>query len=85
VAIKLEFSTVLDGGRMYLCNAVHEINPLLPQSAPAYQRGGMPSRGMNQVNGPLDDSLVFTNPHMHLDDHFASLFVTVDTSDSDLH
>lgn len=83
VAMKLEFSTVSDGGKLYLCNAVREVAPVFSQAPSIGRRGGIPSRGLNEVNGPGDSSIIFTGPHMHLDAHFASLFVTVNLSDSE--
>ncbi len=82
VKLSLEFNSITDGKKIYLCNATHEVLPTFQPGYPGVgRRGDMPSAHMAQPKDPGDGSLEFVTPHLHLDKHFTSTFITVSHSE----
>lgn len=80
VAIQIEFNSLSDGDRLYLCNATHEVEQTLiqaPGGVGGRRRMPMPT-SVQAGNGQDDDgTLLFSDQHVHLDKGFTSLFTTV--------
>jgi hypothetical protein len=86
VSLKIEFNSITDGNKLYLCNAIHEIPEVfLPTYAGGGRRmGGVRSIGMQSPpDEPTDGSMLFNARHMHLDRSFSTNFVTVDPSQTE--
>ncbi len=83
VEMKIEFNSVTDGRKLYLCNAVHYVDPAFQSdfSGGGRRRGGMSPVRMNGRVEAADGTLTFNTPHMHLDKSFTSTFVTVSHSE----
>jgi hypothetical protein len=83
VEMKIEFNSVTDGKKLYLCNAIHDVEAAFQPgfAGGGRRRGGMPPTQMNTREQPADGILTFNTPHMHLDKSFTSTFVTVSHSE----
>lgn len=83
VKISIEFNSITDGRKIYLCNAIHDVMATFSPGFSGAGRGrrGMPNVQMSQEHDPSDGSLEFVTPHLHLDKHFTSTFVTVNHSE----
>jgi hypothetical protein len=87
VALKMEFTSITDGNRRYLCNAV----PLVEQGfLPAYSGIGRRGRPLPPIQNGVqryesdDGDLQFETRHLHLDKSFKSVFITLGQSNTDL-
>jgi hypothetical protein len=85
VVITLHFNTIDDANRLYLCAAIHYVEPqFLPTYARRGRFGGMSSVGtQGEAAGNADGSFDFDEPHMHLGKTFESTFITVNQRDEE--
>ncbi len=83
VILKIEFDTVVSGAKLYLCHAVHNVDPQYQSgfAGGGRRRGAMPVAASDQSDA--DGSLTFNTAHLHLDRSFTSTFITVSQSDGE--
>lgn len=80
VALGIEFSSITDGRKLYLCSAVHDV-PLQFIAPPAQGRFGSTRRWNSTDDTRMPEGeMMFNTSHLHLDNTFTSLFVTVSHS-----
>ncbi len=84
VTMKIEFNSVTDGKKLYLCNAVHSVDLAVStgfSGGGGRHRGGMAPMQVNASQEADEGTMTFHTPHMHLDQKFTSTFITVNHSD----
>jgi len=74
VSLKMEFSSITDGNKLYLCDATHRPMQELLQSSMG--RGRRMSPVATTVSDPADGSLLFRVKHLHLK-KYDTEFITV--------
>jgi hypothetical protein len=78
VSLKLEFDSITDGDKLYLCTAKHYVETTY---APGFAGGrgrGMGAASLHPIeNQPSDGTLQFTEAHVHLDKNYSTEFITV--------
>lgn len=81
VEMKIEFNSITDGKKLYMCSAIHGAEfAFQPGFSGVRRRGSVPPPQLNMPEQPADGTLTFNTPHLHLDKSFTSTFVTVSHS-----
>jgi len=74
VSLKMQFSNITDGNKLYLCDATHRPEEELVQTSMGRGRRMGPS--VTTVRDPADGSIVFRVKHLHLR-KYGTEFITV--------